>query len=289
MISKKTIITLFLIFTLLPICKIYAQSSNAGFVPGNIWFSIDPFEEGDKIKIYTVIFNPDSRELSGTVIFFDNSVFLGKKDFVAPAKSIKDVSIDWTAAAGTHNIFGKIENAKFLISKEKYEEVYLAGNKTEESIRTVNKKIILKAADTTDTIKNSGSIIDSISTVSSKSIENVEKIIAEKTPDSVAKPIALTASIVEEFRSNTGTASKNKKEEVKNKIQALNDNPALNSITDSKISSAISTNKFLKPFKYIELFFFTFLSFIFNNKFIFYGILITIIFLILRYVWRLIF
>src|SRR3989344_4963797 len=98
---------LILIVFLLPINKIIAQTSNAGFVPGNIWYSTDPFEEGDKIKIYTLIFNPDARELSGTVIFFDNSIFLGKKDFVAPAKGVKDISIDWTAAAGSHSILRK--------------------------------------------------------------------------------------------------------------------------------------------------------------------------------------
>ena len=79
---KKAGIVLFLIFSLLPIQKIFAQSSNTGFVQANIWYSKDPFEEGDKVKIYTFIFNPDTRELSGTVIFFDNTVMLGKKDFI---------------------------------------------------------------------------------------------------------------------------------------------------------------------------------------------------------------
>ena len=114
---KKVSIVLFLIFSLFPIQKIFAQNSNTGFVPGNIWYSKDPFEEGDKIKIYTFIFNPDARELSGTVIFFDKTVLLGKKDFIILSKSANDISIDWTVTAGDHTIFGKIENAKFLISK----------------------------------------------------------------------------------------------------------------------------------------------------------------------------
>jgi len=75
---KKALIFVLIINSLFGACRAYAQSSNAGFVPGNIWYSLDPFLEGDKIKIYTLIFNPDPRELSGTVVFFDNSVFLGK-------------------------------------------------------------------------------------------------------------------------------------------------------------------------------------------------------------------
>ena len=51
MVLKRIGIVLFLIFFLLPNHNLRAQDSNAGFVPGNIWYSQDPFEEGDKIKI----------------------------------------------------------------------------------------------------------------------------------------------------------------------------------------------------------------------------------------------
>ncbi len=140
MILRKIGIILFLIFSLLPMEKISAQSPNTGFVQANLWYSKDPFEEGDKIKIYTFIFNPDARELSGIVVFFDKTVLLGKKEFTIPAKTANDVSIDWTVTAGDHTIFGKIENAKFLVSAGKYEEVYIAENETEKSSRTVSKK-----------------------------------------------------------------------------------------------------------------------------------------------------
>ena len=260
---------LILIVFLLPINKIIAQTSNAGFVPGNIWYSTDPFEEGDKIKIYTLIFNPDARELSGTVIFFDNSVFLGKKDFTAGTKGIKDVSIDWTTTAGSHSIFGKIENAKFLISKDKYEEVYLAENETSKSSRTVSKKIVAKK---TEANSNSANIISGV-----ESIKNIGNTLVDKIPDAVVKPVSLSASTVEKIRSSAGTITKDKKNEIQNEINTLNK------------ASVKNESKFLKPFKYAELFFFTTLSFILNNKFIFYGISVFILGLILRYIWNLIF
>src|ERR1035437_2096929 len=102
MFKKYILILSFLILILFPLYKISAQTSNVGFIPANIWYSKDPFEEGDKIKIYTLVFNPDSRELSGTVLFFDDTVFLGKQDFVVPAKGVKTISIDWTVIAGDH-------------------------------------------------------------------------------------------------------------------------------------------------------------------------------------------
>jgi hypothetical protein len=162
---KKAGIILFLIFSLFPTQNIFAQNKNTGFVSGNIWYSKDPFEEGDKVKIYTFVFNPDVRELSGSVIFFDKTTLLGKKDFTIPAKGADDVSIDWTVSTGDHSIFAKIENAKFLISKGNYEEVYLAENETEKSTSSVSKKIV---ANTLSQIKDNK---DSIISVIQKIIE----------------------------------------------------------------------------------------------------------------------
>ena len=269
---KKIILVLFLIFSILPMQKIFAQSSNTGFVSGNIWYSKGPFEEGDKVKIYTFVFNPDSRELSGTVIFFDKTVLLGKKEFIIPAKEAEDVSIDWTVTAGDHVIFGKIENAKFLISDNKYEEVYITENETEKSSHTVSKKITSTATDTISEINNA----------ISSSISDITKIVGEKTPDSIAQPMVLGASTIENFRQNIVVASENKKEEVKKEIKTLEN-------AKVTLDSKTAENTLLKPFKYVELFFLTIFSYITNNQILFYGILIIVAFFLLRYVWKKVF
>lgn len=271
---KKVGIVLFLIFSLLPIQNTLAQGSNSGFVSGNIWYSKDPFEEGDKIKIYTFIFNPDTRELSGTVIFFNKTVLLGKKNFVVPAKSANDVSIDWTVTAGDHVIFGKIENAKFLISAGKYEEVYLAENETEKSSRAVSKKIVSKSDSNTDS--NSDTVGTGIS------VSEITKTIQEKTPDFITKPITSAADKLEEFREDTIIASENKKEKVKKEIDDLNKNK-------TGLNSETTQNPLLKPFKYVELLFFSVLSLLLKNRILFYGIIIVAVFFLVRFIWKKIF
>jgi hypothetical protein len=270
---KKLGIILFLIFSLLPIQKIFAQTANTGFVSANIWYSKDPFEEGDKIKIYTLIFNPDARELSGTVFFFDNTILLGKKDFTIAAKTADDISIDWTVNAGDHTIFGKIENAKFLVSKGKYEEVYLAENQTEKSSRTVSKKIISNATNT----KSNSQTNDPVSSV----ISDI-KIITDKTPDFITQPIASATNTLEQFRTNANLTANSKTEEVKNEIKTLDNAPVT-------LDSKTATSTLLKPFKYAELFFLSVFSFIFNNKILFYGILAIIVFSLLRSFWKIFF
>ena len=275
---KKIAVFLFLLLLMLPI-RLHAQTSNAGFVPGNIWYSQDPFEEGDKLKIYTVIFNPDQKELLGTVIFFDNTVFLGKKDFNIPAQGVKDVWITWTATVGDHVIFGKIENSRFLISADKYQDVYLTPNQTEQSKRTVNKKIILPSS------SENTNIISNIENTGSESIQNIKKLVAANTPDLVTKPIIKIADTIEQFRSNIATASKDKKEKIKNEIKLLDQTEK----SSKNTTKTAETNKFLKPFKYVELLALSVASGTFDNKFIFYGISLIFLYFLIRYLWRLIF
>lgn len=252
--------------------KISAQSSNTGFVSGNIWYSKDPFEEGDKIKIYTLIFNPDSKQLSGTVNFFDNTVLLGKKDFSVAANASSAISISWTATAGDHSIFGKIENAKFLLENGNYQTVSLVENQTEKSLRTVPKKIIPKPADTT------------INTTSTSVSD-----IAGKIPTFITGPIISAAGGLETFRNNLNTTTNDKKEAIQKEIKALDNSNLVVGLSKGNATIKTDTNPLLKPFKYVEIFFLSIFSFILNNKIIFYGILIVVVFFILRFIWKKIF
>lgn len=280
LIKKNIGLTLLLIFFLFPFS---AQASNAGFIPGNIWYSSDSFEEGDKVKIYTVIFNPDSRELSGTVVFFDNNVFFAKKDFTAPPKGIKDVYIDWTVNAGDHNIFAKIENAKFLISPGKYEEVYLAVNETNKSSRKVDKKILAETNNSGGTGIIINSIIDSASNLGQNSIKNISDTIEDNTPGFISKSVAVTTGVLETFRESVGTASKNKEAELRKELAELEKKEK---IEPKQENQKIQIEDFTTPLKFTELFALALFSNIFDNKFIFYTLLFLFSFLLLYYIVR---
>ena len=89
-------------------------------------------------------------------------------------------------------------------------------------------------------------------------IKNIGKLVEKNTPDFIAKSIIRVINKVEKLRLDMDLALKNKKQ------------------------AAQSENK------KIELFFFSLLSFVFNNKLIFYGVLIAVILMVLRYIWNLI-
>jgi hypothetical protein len=279
MFKKKFIKFLFLLFfvliSFLPV-KIYAQTTNVGFVPTNIWYSKDPFEQGDKIKIYTLIFNPDTRQLSGTVDFFDNSTLLGTKDFKISGTTAQDIYISWTVTVGSHSIFGQIENAKFLNSNGAYEVVSLAENKTETSSRTVAEKIIPATSDSGSS--QIGQAVDKVV----NSIQNIGQTVENKIPTSITKPVTTATNSVENLRNTLGVNITQSKLAAKQAVAVLNS-------TEPMLKNAIEVSYIQKPFAYVKLFFFTVLDFIFSHRVIFYGILILIAFLILRFIWNLVF
>ncbi len=266
MTRRKIFIAFLAVLFFLPFGSAFAQSPGAGFIESSIWYSKDPFFEGDKVKIFTAIFNPDQRELSGTVRFFDGEVLLGKKDFKVPGNGVREVSIDWTVSAGAHNIFAKIENAKFLVSAGKYENASILETESEESKRTVSKKIIVKEDD------ESGE-------ANGPTIESIERFIAEGTPDIIKKPVVGTATAIESFRSSAGESVKKEKEEVKIELSA----------TAPEGEEAESQSRLKRPLQNLKLFFLSILSIILNSKAIFYGLSAVILFLALKYLWRLVF
>ena len=273
---KKFSITLFLIFVLIPTSKILAQTTNAGFVPGNIWYSEDPFAEGDKIKIYTLIFNPDTRKFSGTVNFYDNNTLLGTKSFNVSATSTQNIFINWTVTTGDHAIFAQIQNAKFLTSDGTYVDANLTDNKTNTSSRTVSSKIVAQ------NITNGINSVDGAFNSTMNSIQNIGTTAKNVVPTTISQSATTATNKLDGLRENLSNTTTNAQKQTQDKINSLND-------VKKTSTKTTNTNDFQKPFAYIYLFFLKILSFIFKYKILFYGIIIIVIFFILRYIWQLIF
>ncbi len=282
---KKYFFICFLLIT----CSItFAQadtSSTAGFLPGQIWYSENPLKEGDTVKIYTAIWNGNPSPLSAHVEFYDNKVILGARDVTVPATELLDVSISWKVTAGDHSISAKISSSSITADGKK-ETVTLENNTTTE-----DKTFVSATAAKTDVIK------DGIT----KATEVMKDI-------NVPVPIASSVKSVDAFRANTYENIADTKAETQARIDALNGvakTPEPKSSTEAKTSPATSkttpTSKTApkimatqarpadateKPIAYVKLFFFTVLAFIFGSKFIFYGLILLIAFLILRFIYR---
>ena len=101
---------------------------NVGLITKNVWYSKDPFYVGDRVRIYSVIFNGSSKDLRGRVNFYDNSSLLCTSDFSSPSGGVSEIWCDWTASAGRHGVSIKIVNPRASVAGEEEQSVLLANS-----------------------------------------------------------------------------------------------------------------------------------------------------------------
>ncbi len=117
------------------------SSRNLGFIPSTvIWYSKDPFFVGDKIRIYSAVFNNSEYDFTGSVEFYDNGVLIGKSDFaVAKGGRVRDVWTDWTVTKGSHKISARIASGKISTPEGGSEDIVLDSSQTDESERVAEE------------------------------------------------------------------------------------------------------------------------------------------------------
>lgn len=250
-------------------------ATNSGFIPGQIWYSKDPFVEGDTIKIYTAVWNNDTSSLNAKVEFYDKNVILGTREVSVPASNLMDVSISWKVTSGDHSISAKIISPTITASGKK-QNVTLSNNTTETDKRFI--PVVVKTSNG-DTATSS----DIIKSQVDKATSSLDSIL----PDSISSPITDKVDTVDEFRSSTAQKLSTSKLETEKKISELkkeeNSKSKINNSSQSKESIDDATEK---PIAYLKLIFLSVLSFIFNSKIVFYLLIILILFLIIRSVYR---
>jgi hypothetical protein len=141
----KRIILLSIFFLLLGANPAFAQNSDlgeAGFLPGNIWFSKKKVAEGETTAIHTAVFNNTAGKLSGTVEFYDKDILLGKKDFTLDPDTLKVVSMDWKATSGDHSFSAKITNSQSILPGGEKEKIYLSSSSTGNLKNTISAKAL---------------------------------------------------------------------------------------------------------------------------------------------------
>lgn len=260
---------------------VYAEVPvTTGFIPGQIWYSKEPLVEGDTVKVYTAIWNGDDNSLSAKVTFYDKNVVLGTRDIVVPSLQMQDVSVSWQVTSGDHAISAKIISSSISTSTQK-EQVTLVRNSTAEDRQFI--KVVLKTSDGTPA---------SSSDIVSSQIDNVASTVNNVIPESISTPVSKNLGILDDFRNTTYSKIDTLKKDTQKEIDAFNikssvetNNTKAKTLSDnSKEASALS--QLDKPLAYVKIFFLYIFSFIFGNKIIFYGLIIFIVFIVGRYLYR---
>ncbi len=108
------------IFYIFSIClffapgTLFAAVAPAGIADNALWFSKDPFFEGDSITIYTLLYNSSANQLSGTLTLYDGTTTLANKLFtVSGGGASSIVSFPWKVTSGTHVFSAVITSKEF--------------------------------------------------------------------------------------------------------------------------------------------------------------------------------
>ena len=273
--KSKIFLTILFTFLIVNVARA-ADTSNTGFIPGQIWYSVDPLVEGNTVKVYTAVWNGDTNPLEATVEFYDKNVILGSRPVSVPRETTQNVSINWKVTAGDHVISAKILSSKILESG-KSSSVVLARNATDEDRLFVPK--VLEQLDGTPVTTN----------VALKSkLDETKSNISNILPDSISKPVSNTMGGVDSFRDETYTKIVSLKDDTKKVLDNLNNPKPQVKGAEAKAKSfeTKSLGGADKPVAYVKLFILTVVGFLFGSPFVFYLALAVLLFLLIRSIYR---
>lgn len=269
---RKIISSLVFIFALVLIPNTTrAADTNAGFIPAPIWFSATDLKAGDSITIYSVIYNESAKNLSGAAGFYDGDTLLGTKTITVSAHSTREVSVAWKVTVGDHAIRARFENVKSGTGTGTPETVLYS--ETDPARFTIYPDLSSNPfASKTETTTPAPTKTETTTTPSGK---------VEEAKGAIKDTAGTAFSSIDSWRTNIADSLA---ESVKKATAELNKEGAT---TDPKSSTSTEKKSFVStPFTYVKLFFMKIGSFIFSHGSVFYGLIVLIIILFVRYLIR---
>lgn len=275
-------------FVFLPVGDISVSAktdSTTGFLSGDIWYSKAKLIEGDDVKIYTAFWNGENTPVNIKVSFFDKDTLLGEREVSIPALTLKDISISWKVTAGDHQIKASILKATSNQSGSS-QEVSLSNNEVKTESIFIPKRID--------------------SALPAEKLEQLGEKVVDILPKSVAEPVSASVSDIDLFRQKTSKDIENSVKETQEKIKQI-ENPDTKATDNIKTESTKNTQdknntqkdsdekKVVKkdslsgtekPIAYLKFYLLGVALFIFKNSWLFYGIILFLIFMILRFIYR---
>lgn len=115
--KKYLIFTIFsIILSLTFFSRVFAIS---GFIPKQIWYSVENLVEGETIEVHTSVWNGENKSFLLKVEFNDKNILLGSRELTIGPSELEDVFIFWKVTEGEHLISAKIVSSEVIVSGKK--------------------------------------------------------------------------------------------------------------------------------------------------------------------------
>jgi hypothetical protein len=283
---RKFLLILILILTGVTFAHASSEPvKNAGFVPANIWYSKESFFAGETVRIYTVIFNGSTYDLSGGVEFLDNSVSLAQVPFAILATGqAEDVSIPWKATEGKHTITARVINTSVSSHGGTKTPIALENDSAGASDITVAIDPAVVAANAKAVAEKSVEVGTQVAGQVGGVIQTVDNAI----PVPIKEGTTASVNAVEAFRTTLENQFRAAKDDKGRQLEVLN---ARTATTTAKIEQAnkkagiVSTISGYteKPFTYVMYALFALLQYFFKWWIIFYAVAFYIIYRLFKW------
>jgi hypothetical protein len=128
----RTVVLLLVLLFCSPATATIAAAATAGVPVVPIWFSKDPFNEGDAITIFAPLYNSTQYRFSGTFVLRDGTTTIGTQPFVIAADGASRIfAFPWKATSGTHAFSVTVVGGEFLSSDKSFVDLPITMEMTE--------------------------------------------------------------------------------------------------------------------------------------------------------------
>ena len=307
MIYKKitTIHFFALLFTILSWMVVFTQplsaqtqddtAKNVGFPARGVWYSKDSFLEGEEVLIHVIAFNDAGGTFSGVMEFYDSAALLGKVPFsITNTQKVKVISLKWKATAGDHRISASITGPQLVLFNGTVVALTLPMSKTSESPIFVDQDINHNTIGDSKEPKTATTSPSAESQVFGRGVDMAKNIV----PDSVKNATESTFLNLNNFRAREHTLVEMARIDNITQIDALNQKELL--VVATKASNKSGTKQAVatgtpefgvadhveRPLRYVYWVFLAIAETILAHSWLFYAILLIIIYITLRAIWR---
>lgn len=259
--------------------------SNAGFAPSNIWYSRDPFYAGESVRIYTVIFNSSTYDLTGAVDFLDNGVSVGKAKFsISHGGRAQDLWTDWKAGEGKHTITARLTDV-LADGPNGKQAVLLPNTETGKNERVVDIDPAVKEAQ----LKAEAQKVLEARTQTVGKVEEVAQATIQGVPAPVREAVSIGVMTIEDFRLGEAAQLGQIKEQKIKEIGAIAERAKMASApqhTTKNGAVAVKTespNAAEKPFAYAMLAAVSVAQFAFEWRVVFYVVILYVLYRLIKW------
>lgn len=237
---------------------------NAGFTNSQILVSNNAPNVSDIVRMSMPIYNESGGTLYGVVRLYQDDQKISEKSVVLKVGEFGGFSFEWKAVAGLHNFSLKLEDTFIQLPKQNKTIAVFENRLSEISIRTQGT-----ATNNPETSNKSGELFKEY-TVSSES------------------QISPTETGIDSYRQDFLYGAEEKINSIK---QDINESVKQNTeyekrLNNLKDSLPRADGSLLTPLQYLYAWFLGAVAYILANAYLFYGLLILFVFLILRFIVR---